>query len=214
MAELKEWIRGLVVLLVLASALELLLPMNSMKRFVRMAMGLLIVLGVVRPIVALLGMSIALDPDLLASPNRDLPTMNQIMAEADRFQERNHQLVLKEAEGRLTKAAQEAAKRVQGVTDAEVSLKLSKPQGGDAVQIERATVTLRLGSRFGQVRPVEPVRVQQGEGPEGPAAGATPPLAAEVGLVDQVRREVAQQLGLADLSPIQVLIERSGQPRR
>ncbi|MFZ5816802.1 MAG: stage III sporulation protein AF [Bacillota bacterium] len=213
MDALKDWVRGLIMLLVLASLLELLLPMNGMKKFVRMAMGLLIVLGVVRPVVGLLGQPVAVEPGLLVSDGSALPSMQQIMAEARRFEERNQALLMREAEARLTEEARAAARRVEGVADARASLRLAAASEPERYRVEGVTVTVAVGSRFGQVRPVDPVQVAPapagGSGPD-PA----PPSQADRALAEAVRREVAAQLGLADVRLIQVLVERPGQPRR
>lgn len=220
MDALKDWVRGLIMLMILASVLELLLPMNSMKKFVRMAMGLLIVLAVVRPVVGLLGQPVAVKTDLLVSGGTTLPSMNQIMVEASRFRERNQALLLQEAERRLTAEARAAARQVEGVADARVTLRLA-PQGADGEsRVEGVTVVVTPGSHYGQVRPVEPVRVAPApDGPDSPgttpAAGQEePPAEADLALAEAVRREVAARLGLSDGRLIQVLVDRPGQPRR
>ncbi len=208
MEALKEWVRGLVMLLIVASLLELLLPINSMKKYIRMAMGLLIILGVVKPVVALLGQPVSFDPSLLVSDERSVPTVNQIMADADRFRAKSEALLLEEVQGRLAAEARSAARQVEGVADARVAVQVRPRRGIDSYQIERITVTLQPGSRFGQVRPVEPVRA-------GPGSRAVdPPVEAEPALADPVRRAVASHLGLTDLNLIQVLVDRPGQPRR
>lgn len=214
MEALREWVRGLVMLVILASMLELLLPMNGMKKFVRMAMGLLIVLGVVRPIVGLLGHPVEVDTGLLVSDSATLPSMNQIMVEAGHFQQRNQALLMQEAEARLTAEARAAARKVDGVADARVSLRLDRGSGGEEYRVEGVTVTVLFGSRYGQVRPVEPVG-QAGGGRDAAGVGtAQPPAEAEAALAEAVRREVAARLGLTDARLIQVLVDRSGQPRR
>lgn len=53
MAELTEWVRRLVTLVVVFSFLELLAPPNSLKRYVRLVVGFLILTTVLGPLVAL-----------------------------------------------------------------------------------------------------------------------------------------------------------------
>lgn len=208
MEAVKEWLRGLVLLVVLASLLELLLPMGSMKRFVRMTMGLLIILGVVRPVVGLLGQELTLDPALLMTEDSRLPTVDQIMTEAGRFRARNEQLLLREAEGRLGEELQEAVRRVAGGHDASVEVRLAAAGDGE-YRVEGVKVTLRPGREldgtgFGKVQPVAPVRVGERTSPDAqPAGGSGPPPA---GLVEAIRREVAAQLGLEDGRQVEVVI--------
>lgn len=212
MAALKEWIRGLIMLLVLASVLELLLPMSAMKKFVRMAMGFLIVLGVTRPVVGLLGQPVEVDPQLLVQESAAIPSMHQIMAEADRFAQKNQSLLMQEAEARLSAEARAAARTVEGVSDARVALRLAR--AGEEWRVEGVTVTVLLGSRYGQVRPVKPVQMEPGEVRSDLKPGSDGPGPAEAALADAVRREVAARLGLTDARLIEVLVDRPGQPRR
>jgi len=211
MAAITDWVRGLVILVVLASLLEMLLPMGSMKKFVQLAMGLLILLGIVRPVVNLLGGSLSLDPIPLAEPAGELPTMSEIMVQANQFQERNQALLLREAEERLVAAAQGAALAVEGVAEAAVTLQLTEGASLEQMRVERATVRLLLGSRHGQVRPVEPVEIG-GAAPRETAVGL--PTAAETPVAEAVRREVVNQLGLTDGRQVEILIERHESPRR
>jgi hypothetical protein len=137
--------------------------------------------------------------------------MSEIMVQANQFQERNQALLLEEAEERLVAAAQGAAMAVDGVAKADVSLELTEGVSLEQVRVERATVRLVLGSRLGQVRAVEPVQIGGGVQQ---AKTTSPPTAAEAPLAEAVRREVANQLGLADGRQVEILIERHESPRR
>lgn len=213
MEAVKEWLRGLVLLIVLASLLELLLPMGNMKRFVRMTMGLLIILGMVRPVVLLLGQEVTLEPMLLVEDGTRLPTVDQIMAEADRFHARNVELLLREAERNLGQQLREAVLQLSGAHDAAVEVRLA-PAGGGEYRVEGVQVTVRMRSGrrspgYGKVEPVAPVRIA-GSAPDArPANGAGQPDPGEAALVEAIRREVAAHLGLEDGRLVQVVIDRA-----
>lgn len=51
MAELSEWLRQIVVLLVFVVFLELLLPRLSMKKFIHVVVGLLLMVTILRPLI-------------------------------------------------------------------------------------------------------------------------------------------------------------------
>lgn len=53
MATLTEWVRRLVLLVIVASFLELLAPENALKRYVRLAVGLLVLTAVLTPLLTL-----------------------------------------------------------------------------------------------------------------------------------------------------------------
>lgn len=216
MAALTAWVRGLVLLVVLASLLEMLLPMGGMKRFVRLTMGLLIMLGIVRPVVALLGGQIDVDPGAWVQPAAALPSVDEIMQEAERFQARSRAMLLEEVEERIRRAAEDAARSVEGVAGATAAVALAGGPQLEAVQVEQVTVILLLGSRFGQVRPVAPVRIGGEEQAAGNGSGPRlrPPTPAELPLAEAVRRQVAEQLGIADVGQVTVWIESAEAPGR
>lgn len=54
MAQLASWARGIVVLVLLAGVVEMVAPEGSTRRFVRLAMGLLVLLAVLRPVASFL----------------------------------------------------------------------------------------------------------------------------------------------------------------
>ena len=216
MAALTESVRGLVLLVVLASLLEMLLPMGGMKRFVRLTMGLLIMLGIVRPIIALLGGQISVDPGAWIQPAAALPSVDEIMVEADRFQARTQAMLLEEVEARIRRTAEEAARSVEGVAEATAAVELTGGPQLETVGVGQVTVTVLLGSRFGQVRPVAPVRIGGDEETAGNGSGpkVRQPTAVELPLAEAIRRQVAEQLGISDVGQVTVWIESAEPPGR
>ncbi|HET7627504.1 MAG TPA: stage III sporulation protein AF [Bacillales bacterium] len=51
---LTEWIKGIILLILLAVVLELLLPNNSLQRYVRLVVGLLLLLALLNPVLSIL----------------------------------------------------------------------------------------------------------------------------------------------------------------
>jgi stage III sporulation protein AF len=214
----KDWVRQLVLLVLLATCLELLLPMNSMKKYVRLTMSLLVVLAVTRPILALLGQPIAVDYSLFApAPDKPLPSLNEILAQASEFRAKNQTLATQQARAALEVEAVRAAKAVPGVADAKATVDVGEVDGQQQVQRVRVTV---VTGRPGAVLPVEPVRPVQSVGGKGPAPSAAAVsrelTEADKALLDAVRREVGARLGVtADPGLVQVLVEPQVQtPRR
>lgn len=217
MEALKEWVRTLAMLLILASCLELLVPMGGMKKYVRMAMGLLVMLSMINPLFAFLGQPVDLDPAVFAPQTEArLPSLDEIMAEASRFREKTEALALEQTRSRVEEEAARAARSVEGVADAQVEAALAADPGG--YTLERITVVITPGRR-GAVRPVLPVLpVQSGSGEEPVGAGRShprPPQGAEEALALQVRQEVARVLGIAaGAAPIEVLVQPESASQR
>jgi stage III sporulation protein AF len=210
---LKEWVRGLVLLLLLAACLELVLPMHSMKKYVRMTMGLFLLLAVVRPVFDFLGQPVVADPALFTeAPGRGLPSLGEIMAQADRIRQQNQALAAAEVTVRLSAEAAQAARAVPGVADAAARVTMGPDAAKPAIQ--GVTVTIWPGS-VGAVRPVQPVRPVSPVVPDADGTGTEPgtgtparaPTPAEEPLAEAVRREVAARLSIRpDPAIIRVLV--------
>lgn len=205
MDALRDWVKDLVVLVMLAGSLELLIPIGGMKKYVRTTMGLLVVLSVAKPVVALLGSPVSVaDGDRLAGlaasvPASGLPSLGQVMEQAQRFRERNQALAARQGKATLEGAVRAALLKVPGVQQAEAVVDLEP--GGAELKRVLVRVSPGPGGTPGSVQPVRPVG--KGGAPE------QQPLSPE--LEAAARRAVSAALGLEpDDSRIQVAL--SDQP--
>ncbi|HWI51839.1 MAG TPA: stage III sporulation protein AF [Symbiobacteriaceae bacterium] len=204
---MKEWVRGLVVLVLLASCLEMMLPMGSMKKYVKLTMGLMIVLATLRPVFGFLGQPVAVTAALFdEKPQTGLPTISEIMAKAAEFRQKNQALAAGEVKNGLAAEAARAARSVAGVADAEAEVDLA--EAGGEVTIKAVTVRVTPGAPGG-VKPVEPVSPVGGGKVLPPARRQL--TAAEQRLSEAVRLEVAQRLGLegAAATHVRVVLEQT-----
>ncbi len=55
MGALSDWVRQVVMVLVLTGVVELALPTGALRRYVQVVLGLLVLLAIVRPVLAWLG---------------------------------------------------------------------------------------------------------------------------------------------------------------
>jgi stage III sporulation protein AF len=62
MAEVTEWVKSIVMVVMFATFLEFLLPASSMQRFVRVIMGLFIMLAILNPLINVLHSQILPEP--------------------------------------------------------------------------------------------------------------------------------------------------------
>jgi stage III sporulation protein AF len=210
---LKEWVRGLVMLVILATCLEMMLPMTAMKKYVRMTMGLLVVLAVIQPVLGLMHQTVTVTNLFPDDNGGNLPTIAQIMSQADQFREKNRTLALTEAQTRLSTEAVAAARSVKGVAGARADVQFDLQQG--EYRLRSVTVTITPGEGAGggptAVRPVKPVQpVRPGTDaavPAGQSQSARAPAGAEQALAESVRHEVAARVGLTAQGAVTVLIE-------
>lgn len=64
MAQLASWVKGLIVLLLLAGVIEMVAPEGGSRKFVRLAMGLVVLLCVLQPVASMLGRPGGIEPGL------------------------------------------------------------------------------------------------------------------------------------------------------
>ncbi|BDG59876.1 stage III sporulation protein AF [Caldinitratiruptor microaerophilus] len=201
MDALREMARSLVILAVLALGLEMALPQGAMRPYVRATVGLLAMLVILDPVLALARRPVAALPAGPLDPGSTrFPTLEEIAAATKRLRQENEGLIAREFGEQVRRAAERAARALPGVASARADVHLGPPEaplGPPKVTLVRLEV--RPGSRpepeaaaVEPVRPVEPVRVGAGEGPgrslpTGPPAGA---------LAREVQRHVSAALGL------------------
>jgi stage III sporulation protein AF len=154
LAWVKEWVRSLVMLLILASTLEMALPMGNTKRYVRLAMGLVIMLAMISPVAALLRRPIPVEWALFEPQGQTLPSLAQVMAAARRLSDKNQTLARAGAEAELAERVRQAVLTVPGIAEAAVQVRTAQ-DGLPTV----AEVSVQPGGRPGAVRPVAPVRI-------------------------------------------------------
>lgn len=212
MEGIKEWVKGLVLLALLASCLELVLPMGNMKRYVKLTMGLLIVLATLKPIFGFLGQPVAVTADFLETDApTGVPTLGQILASAEAFREKNQALAVGEVESGLSAEAARAARSVKGVADAVAEVQVE--EGTQNVTIKAVTVRIIAGEpgEMLPVHPVDPVAPVGAGNPASPGPQDAKMSATEKRLADSVRREVAARLGLeADPGKVRVVFATDG----
>lgn len=155
-----SWVMGIIFATLFASFLELLLPSSSMQKFVRVIMGLLIMLAILNPIIGF----IERVPDS-ANITALAPRASRIAMEkdAEAAVRRRDDLIKAVYRQDVAKQMQALVMGVEGVAQARVDVALSDSQDG-LVKIDRVTVFVRTGGNRSTVStvaigapPAEPV---------------------------------------------------------
>ncbi|HLO04059.1 MAG TPA: stage III sporulation protein AF [Symbiobacteriaceae bacterium] len=165
---LKEWVRHLVTLVILAATLEMALPMGNMKRYVKLTMGLLILFAMISPWATLLRNPMPIEWHLFEPAGGALPSLSQVMTAARDFGSKQEALARAGAEEEMANSLRQALLALPGLRDAQVAVKL-----GAKGEVEAVDVVANPGSP-GSVRPVAPVTV--GGKPEPQAKALDPAL--------------------------------------
>nr|WP_217484761.1 stage III sporulation protein AF [Paenibacillus polymyxa] len=141
------WLKELVLIVLLASFVDMILPSRSMERYVKLVLSLLVLLTLLSPIVRLLSSSPsevlgrALDLQRQAETGNREPTLEEILAKGNKLKQQQEQSsmqwagkeVAKEMKGQLEQYTGLAIQSVQ-VTLAQIQQKESGLEAGTGVQ--------------------------------------------------------------------------------
>jgi stage III sporulation protein AF len=142
MTALILWVRTLIMVVLFASFLELLLPNSSMQRFVRVIMGLLIMLAILNPVIDLFSSDWVSQPIASIAAQTDssgeLKDIGKsVIHERDRLAE---EIYTKE----LARQIQSVVLAIDGVEDAKVTIKLDQSKAGQGA-LSNVTIYLKPG---------------------------------------------------------------------
>lgn len=210
-AWVRQWIANIIALIFLATLLELLLPRGSLQRFVRVVMGLLVMLAVLQPVFSLMAQGFGLDGLRVATDDRGID-IDRILADAERLREQNSDLTRETYRRQVESSMAQRLARLPGVGSVSCRVELTAGAGGNIGAIAAVTVTVMpgeaaatAGAGTGTVQPVTPVVIGQSGQTDQSAAKPPPQLSEE--LRGLVVRTLAADYGLA---PDQITVVAGG----
>lgn len=158
MQTLHTLVRNLVVILLLATFLEMLLPNKSMRGFVQMVMGLFVISAVLAPITTFLHTPLEMEiPAWTATNPQDLPSIategQGLKLARDAVQEQYRQILVHQIKALVLGS--------EGVEGAEVDVEFEEGAGGLTDQPKIALVKVTLTSAKGEIPPVQPITIGQ-----------------------------------------------------
>jgi stage III sporulation protein AF len=162
-ALISGWVKNIILIVLFATFLELLLPTSSLQRFVRVIMGLLIMLTILNPAIDVIhgnwtGGDI---PTLSASSKKQVDIIhnaNQVAEERDRIAGEIYKRD-------LTKQVRALVMAVDGVADARIAIEFQKRPGGGMGAIHKITIFVKPGN-IAQIGSVPKVSVDSPQHPE------------------------------------------------
>lgn len=218
------WLKKIILLVLLAAFLDLILPNTSLQRYVKMVMGLLILLTIITPIFSLFHIS----PDELAvrfgryqqelEQNRPYPIWQRISQKLVETQDRQAERYVSTQMAALIR---EQIGTAFGVTVASVDVRFHESA---AASPEIETITLVVTEREedkaepsavkkGEVRPIQPVDIEVQVGkPVSPGEQESIPASSRH---DALRKAIAAQVARDwQIAPEQVKVFRAHDQER
>lgn len=158
MAWLGDWLREIILIVLLAAFVEMLLPSKSMERYARLVLSLLVLLTMLSPIVSFLKgdavteLSLAMDQQknqegMWTNTGQDTYSLEEILAEGQKLangqQEQGLKLAANEIAGQMKdQISTETGKRGVQVTVAMTMKKQATPEGDALPAISMVTVIM------------------------------------------------------------------------
>ncbi|MET3210600.1 UNVERIFIED_CONTAM: stage III sporulation protein AF [Paenibacillus sp. PvR008] len=127
MTWLGGWLKELVLIVLLASFIDMILPSRSMERYVKLVLSLLILLTLLSPVVRLLSTSPsellgrAFDLQRQAEIGKGEPTLEEILAKGNKLKQQQEQ-------SSMQWAGQEVAKQIKGQLEQNTGLAIQSVQ--------------------------------------------------------------------------------------
>jgi stage III sporulation protein AF len=159
---LQTLVRNLIVILLLATFLEMLLPNKSMRGFVQLVMGLFVISAVLSPITTVLHTPLEMEiPAWTATTPQDLPAIategEGLKLAQGAVQEQYRQILVNQIKA--------LALGSEGVEGAEVVVEFEAGAGGLTEQPKIVLIEVTLTSAKGEIPPVQSITIGQSPPP-------------------------------------------------
>jgi len=172
---ISEWLQGIILLILLASLLDLILPNSGMQRYVKFVMGLLILLAIITPIMQIFKTD--LSPEKIAlkilqiNSGNSQEGLHQVTLNAGKLTNGNEKDVQAFVQKQLASLMKEKVQEDLGITVSSVEVSLKKDLQKEQEYPEISSVQLvldkdMLGPKNGgeensrSIDPIEPVTIQ------------------------------------------------------
>lgn len=168
-------VQNLIVVVVLAVFLEMLLPQSDLRRYIRLVMGLLIIIAVLQALGSLVKgeWKLYLPEQAVSGGQRNLPGLNEIMASGEKLSRDRQEQALDEYRRALARQVSALA-GLSGEVDvlsAEVEI-FDEPSSTKFAQIKKITLVLTsfgAGKSSASQSTVKPVEIKAGKDVKTPA---------------------------------------------
>lgn len=145
---LHNWLKTLIATILLTSFLELLLPESKLREFVKVVLGIFVIVTVIAPFTALRGEKISFERLFLQSSGQDYSHMLEFNNE--KLREVNGKLIREQCSEEIDRQVRSLAMLVNGVADVKTATEL-KENGS----IEKLLIYLKTKSHFSEIEPVK-----------------------------------------------------------
>lgn len=168
---LADWLKELIMLVLVATFLDLLLPSNSMERYVKLVMGLLLIMAILHPVFQLINHDIDLKnltiaPEVVQETSK-MPSMEKIRQDGQKLQQTQADFIRKQMEQSVESWAKKTLEKKFGVEVMEVQATATLNEQHVPVLQEITLTVQKKGSATEesqmQLRPIDPITIGEEE---------------------------------------------------
>lgn len=144
MAEITEWVKSIVMVVLFATFLEFLLPASSMQRFVRVIMGLFIMLSILNPLIHVLHSQLLPEPvAVFGNPAAKSTEVERISREAAKGRSQlTHEMYRKD----LANQIRALVMAIEGIAEVRVAVDTNDQEGSKNIgAIKHITLYVQPG---------------------------------------------------------------------
>jgi stage III sporulation protein AF len=168
---LSEWLKQIVLLVLIATFMDLLLPNNAMERYVKLVMGLLIVMAILSPIFQLIKHDFDLTSLAFQQPKEirgEMTSVETIRQQGKELQQQQDQWVKDQVESQLEKTIRQSVEKEFNVEVMEAQVVINTGEKGKSPAIRQLRIKIRPEpppkdrTAMKPVEQIDPVRIQPG----------------------------------------------------
>lgn len=149
MDALRELVRSLAAIIILTSFMEMVLPNSKMKNYLRLILGLFVIVIILNPVLVFLGSSGDFSAQAWIEPSQD-GELEKILEDAQEMTARSQESALESYSAKVEQQVAAIVKLTPGVSQAEVEVELDRGSKGFSGKINQVTVTARLEQGKGE----------------------------------------------------------------
>jgi len=176
---LYDWLKQLILLVLLATVLDLLLPRLSLQRYVQFTMGMLIMVAMISPVFQLFKVDLKqlVADSIRTHSTSTLPDLSAIQAAGQALEEQQQALITETAQKKIEKEVKKQVEQAYDVQVASIQLQLA----GDARSVKQIALVINTQPQTDStvIKPIEIAVERQSSQPE--PSMVTTPLTEEIG---------------------------------
>ena len=160
-AAITDWVKTIILVVLFASFLELLLPVSSMQRFVRVIMGLLVMLTILNPVVEFI-QSRSMPEQVPALGRRFTAGADQVPENTAAIADQKNRLAMEIYKKDLAKQIRAVVLAMDSVADARVAVELKNDgDGRSSGALDKVKVWVQQGTNTAGQK-IQPVSIVGG----------------------------------------------------